>query len=242
MIHLLLINGWSANAAFWSEFASDLSNQFSFQVIDVDQSKTPDQWVQIIDRQVTENTLLMGWSLGGLLAIYYASISVKKNLGLITLQTNPCFIARREWPNAMMENEFQSLYQLVLNLDTNDSKLKFIRKFSHLLVQGSARHKVDRCHLKVLFTLNKLADRDALLSGLNLLRGLDVRKALTSVDIPCLHIFGQKDVLVPVELIDDLRQLVPEHQVVMNNEMAHLPCWSYRKEVISYLESFVKTL
>ena len=244
MIDILLINGWSANADFWIDSVKDLSGQFTVKVIDIDQAKSLDEWLELIDRSVTSNTLLMGWSLGGNLAIKYASVSEKTFLGLITLQTNPCFIAQELWPNALPEAEFIALYNLV---KSNDQKA-VVRRFTHLLVSGDVQYKADRKKLKMCYMETALKESAVLLSGLDLLRDLDVRSALLKVSVPCLHLLGEKDVLVPVGVKADISALlrknnrVDQHHLKALTEMAHLPCWTHWNESLMNIKEFVKTI
>ena len=245
MIHLLLINGWSANADFWVEFSKDLSAQFTVQIIDIDQTKSLDEWLGLVDQNISSNTLLMGWSLGGNLAIKYASSSQKEFLGLITLQTNPCFIAQNQWANALPLSEFSALYDLVKEGD----KKALVRRFTHLLVNGSKQYKSDRKQLKTCYSEVTIRESATLLSSLDLLRDLDVRNALIKVSLPCLHILGKKDVLIPAEVETDINDLICEnsrnrqnHQVKVLAEMAHLPCWGHRSEILMDIKNFVKTL
>ena len=244
MIHLLLINGWSANAGFWDEFSKDLSEQFTVQVIDIDQTRSLYEWLELIDQNTSSNTILMGWSLGGNLAIKYASVSQKKFLGLITLQTNPCFIAQDQWANALVLSEFSALYDLV----KNDDRKAFVRRFTHLLVNGSSQHKSDRKKLKACYSEATIKESAILLSGLDLLRDLDVREDLIKVSLPSLHLLGKADALIPAGVETDVNALLlnssacQNHQVKVLAEMAHLPCWAYRSEILMNINSFVKTI
>jgi pimeloyl-[acyl-carrier protein] methyl ester esterase len=244
LIHLLLINGWSANADFWKDFSKDLSGLFTVQIIDIDQTKSPEQWLELIDHNISSNTLLMGWSLGGNLAIKYAAQSQKEFLGLITLQTNPCFIARDQWANALPLSEFLALYDLV---KSGDEKA-LVRRFTHLLVSGSEQHKGDRKQLKLCYLESTLEESTILLAGLDLLRDLDVRDELVKVSLPCLHILGKEDTLIPSGVEADINALIRMNsarhdlQVKVLEEMAHLPCWAYRSEILMNINDFVKTI
>jgi len=244
LIHLLLINGWSANASFWGEFSKDLSEQFTFQIIDIDQTKSLDEWLELIDQNTSSDTLLVGWSLGGNLAIKYASESRKEFLGLITLQTNPCFIAQDQWVNALALSEFSALYDLV----KGGEKQALIRRFTHLLVNGSVQHKSDRKQLKACYSEASIKESAILLSSLDILRDLDVRDALIKVSLPCLHILGEEDVLIPAGVEVDIKALMhnasasQNHQMKVIAGMAHLPCWAHRPEILKNIESFVKTI
>jgi pimeloyl-ACP methyl ester carboxylesterase len=243
--HLLVINGWSANKDFWVDFSHDVSALFTVQIIDVDQVKPLNEWLELIDQNVSRHTLLMGWSLGGNLAVKYASVSRKEFLGLITLQTNPCFIAREQWTNALVATEFSALYDLVKSGD----KKTIVRRFTHLLVNGSGQHKSDRKQLKSCYSDASIKERAILLSGLDLLRDLDVRNALIKVSVPCLHILGAKDELIPASVKSDIEALFlsqggacQHHQVAVLAEMAHLPCWAHRTEILIRIKEFVKTI
>ncbi|MFT6123483.1 MAG: pimeloyl-[acyl-carrier protein] methyl ester esterase [Oleiphilaceae bacterium] len=213
--------------------------------MDIDQAKSLDEWLGLIDQHISSNTLLIGWSLGGNLAIQYAAASQKEFLGLITLQTNPCFIAKNQWANALPMAEFLALYDLV---KSGDQKA-VVRRFTHLLVSGSAEHKTDRKQLKRCYSDAFIKESAILLAGLNLLRDLDVRDALMDVSVPCLHLYGEKDVLIPENVASDIKALLLKrdptckaHQVKTLLGMAHLPCWAYRSEILMNIKDFVKTI
>lgn len=245
MNHLLLINGWSANKNFWSNFSQDLSETFEVEILDIDEIKPLDEWLAQIDQKISNNTLLMGWSLGGNLAIKYASQSDKSFLGLITLQTNPCFIAQNQWLNGLAEIEFQTLYDMVGEGD----KQSLVRRFSHLLVNGSSQHKSDRKELKLYYKESSLEEKETLLSGLNLLRHLDVRAVLADVHVPCVHLLGKQDALIPVAVKRDIEAILlrrningKAHHVDVIPCMGHLPCWAYRADILIRIKEFMKSL
>ena len=237
MIHILLINGWSANAGLWQDFIADLTESFTCEVIDLDQDKTLSEWLGLIDQSMRENTVLIGWSLGGTFAIQYAASTNKSFLALVTLQTNPCFLAQPGYTGGMGENELDALNELVS--DELGKRKVLVRQFSHLLVSGSLAHKEDRRSLKQNYDELSLPNAVVLRSGLLFLADLDVRQALTQVSQPCLHIYGCYDALVPVEVSSLVQKNNPHHQVHVIDEMGHLPCCFYRTEVISSLEKFL---
>ena len=218
---------------------------FNVQVMNIDQSKTVGEWLALIDQYVSKHTLIMGWSLGGNLAIKYASCAQKKFLGLITLQTNPCFITHDRWTHALSIAEFLALYELV----KNDDQKAIVRRFTHLLVSGSRQHKADRRHLKKCYSEASLQDSTVLLSGLELLRDLDVSEDLLAITVPCLFFLGAEDVLVPKGVAKDIATLwhrreldEGHHSVILVDGMAHLPCWAHRSEILMHIKRFVKTL
>jgi len=236
--HLLIINGWSANAHFWDDFIAGLQGDYLCEVIDLEQGMTLDESMQLIDDHIFENSLILGWSLGGTLAAYYAANSGKVFRGLILLQSSPCFVAQKGWAAGLPLDEFQSIYRLVVD---QDFKL-LVRHFTHLLVNGSDQHKVDRRFLKLRYTEQGLDDNGSLQAGLNLLSNLDVRESLSRINVPCLHVFGQQDALVSVLQVDEIKALVPAHRFNIIDDMAHFPCGAYREAVQTCLNNFVNDL
>ena len=238
MYHLLIINGWSANARFWNEFIEDLPAGVNSQVIDLDSSKSLEDYLVLIDQNVRENTLLLGWSLGGMLATKYAATSPKKFLGVVTLQATPCFIEKPDWVHGLSHLDFSALNDTVA--EQNFSVL--VRSFSNLLVSGAKRHKEDRRKLKPVYAEQYIFSGSVLLSGLDLLRELDLRADLPKIKVPFLHVFGGQDSLVSLRQVNQIRELAPTHEFCVIEDMAHFPCGVYRQQIIKRLKSFVNFL
>jgi len=236
--HLLIINGWSANSHFWDTFIDDLPDLYSCQVIDLDSTMDLTDCCELIDSYVQDNTLLMGWSLGGMVAAKYAALSTKRFLGVITLQATPCFVEKTDWPYALPVDELKSLRGVV---ESNNLKL-LIRNFSNLLVSGSQQYKEDRRQLKPIYTEGNLCSVSALLLGLDLLLKLDLRKDYQNIKVPFMAIFGEHDVLVSVKQVDEIKALFPVHEFHVINGMAHFPCGAHRQQVLERLECFVAAL
>ena len=234
VINLLLVNGWSVNALFWAGFEKDLVHKCSIKIIDLDKDRSLEDYMTIIDSHITPNTLLVGWSLGGTLAIQYAAMSQQSFLGVVTLQTNPCFVAKDEWPGVSIQ-QFRALEGLVKQEDWQTLH----RQFSHLLVKDSKQHRADRSYLKPVYQTDLLPSRAALTSSLLLLENLDVRDLLTKILLPALHIYGGKDNLVDEKIAAAVQKLSPSHQYEVIEGMAHLPSGTYRSQIQCLLNNFV---
>ena len=235
VLDLLIVNGWSANAKFWTDFEQGIDQTVKFTVIDLDKDLNLQEYLDLIDQSVTANTLILGWSLGGSLAIQYAASSQRPFLGLVTLQTNPCFVSQDNWPMGMDKALFESLQALVMN----DEVSVLSRQFSHLLVKGSDQHRSDRAYLKMVYQEGSLPSQATLLSGLALLARMDVRECLEKISLPCLHIYGAKDSLVNVQLVEKVKKLNPLHCCEIFKDMGHLPSGAYRSQIQNALNAFI---
>mgnify|MGYP000205613611 CR=1 FL=1 len=236
--HLVIVNGWSANSTFWDEFGLGLVGAFQVDILDLDQDKTLEDYLTELDQLITSETVLLGWSLGGSLALEYAATRGAKFKALITTQTNPCFVARDDWPDAVNIEDFYSLSGLVESYD----RTGLVRRFSRLMITGSERYKIDRSYLKQVYRLDGLPKRSCLESCLNMLHDLDMRQRYSEICIPSLHVFGGKDQLLPANLSSDIAQLNLAHQVSVIPEMAHLPVGAFRSEFQTAINNFVATL
>lgn len=145
--------------------------------------------------QAEKSELLIGWSLGGQLALYLAyTLQTRRQIMLpvICCMSNPCFVAQQEWPHAMPQRQYQNFATLI---DSNT--LKGIHRFCHLVSMGSSaplkRAKTLQSYLSKI-DLNYQKDH------LYLLEQLDLRKILYRLSSNMLFLIGNKDQLVPCKV------------------------------------------
>ncbi len=194
-LNIVLINGWSMPAGIWDDFFQHLTALVSirrYQVVSVDQTLTADQWLEYLDEVIEPNTLLLGWSLGGMLAMNYACLHSEKIVAVCTFQMNPKFVASTDWPCAMDVATFQAFKQLA-----SADAAKLVKQFGFLITTQGQEALSDLKRLKLSYTVDTLPSTTVLLSTLELLETLDVRAAITQLHKPQLHIYGEQDQLVP---------------------------------------------
>ena len=97
---LVLLPGWAMHSGVWGEFATQLSTHFTLTLIDHLPSlgnidAVADGIVELLD---DEPFYLLGWSLGGNVALNIAWRYPERVQGLILLATNPCCVANEAWP------------------------------------------------------------------------------------------------------------------------------------------------
>ena len=213
---LVLIHGWGVGSAIWGPLLPYLSQRYCVVLVDLPgyvdvQTASATTWelegltselVALIDQPA----IWCGWSLGGLLAIEVASRFPEKVQSLVTLGTNPAFVRRKGWPYGVEPGIFAS-FKTALRLDA----AKLLKRFSTILVQGSARPQNSARRLSSF--QDRLPDSDALLAGLQLLETLDLRENLGKLEMPHHHIFGGSDALVPAAVIGDIAKLSPRAQL-----------------------------
>jgi len=134
-----------------------------------------------------ERAVYVGWSLGGQLAIELAVREPQRVLAVVTVCSNPCFVATRDWPGMGADafREFRSGVQA--------DPIAALQRFDSLQVSGSAQ---PRQLLRQLRRLRQPASAE-LLAGLKWLQTLDQRDALAMLQQPQQHLLAERDALVP---------------------------------------------
>ncbi|WP_151704018.1 alpha/beta fold hydrolase [Nitrincola alkalilacustris] len=220
---LVLLHGWGSSSLVWEPVLSWLSRSFRLTLINLplelsQEQGDPGQLLpQLVDRLLAvapERAIWLGWSLGGQLALAVAQAAPHRVAGLVGVASNPCFILREDWSDALDEALFVQ-FEDALAADAH----KTLKRFVLLQAQGSENQ---RREVIQLMTALSTADSNTLACLLGLLR-LDMREALKTLQVPSLYMLGQHDLLVPVALADQLSRLRPDAQILIQEGAAHAP-------------------
>ncbi len=240
---VLIVNGWAANAAFWMHFCwvaeqVGLFSRSQVSILDLDQSLNESQWVDLIQANIRADTLVIGWSLGGIFAVQaVAQTALIKNTpkSLVLLNTAPGF-HQKSWPLGMNDADFEQFYQTV-----SSSPEQLIKTFSFLMVKGSRALREDRKQLKNLFNTSSLPSKDILLGGLALLKTAQAELAWKNLSVPTLLISGREDALFSPASVDAGAQLNDRWiQHTSISGMGHLPTLGFADQVVSAITHFYK--
>lgn len=237
---LVFLNGWAASSAMIGGLKSQLPATYELTVLDNLYQFELEDIVAKIDEQMTENSLLVGWSLGGMLALYYASLSSAEHQAkaLVLLNSSACFLERSDYEQGIKREEFDGLKNVIQEQNTT----ALVRLFTHLLVDGSRTNKEDRRLLRPIFNTQTLPSWAALTKGLGYLETLDLRSLLKSIQQPILCVLGEKDALVSASLGAELLEQNTEISVNIIAEMGHFPFGMFAQEVTDIILAYVSPL
>ena len=199
---ILLITGWGGGTKLLSALQQVLQNQGNqVELINIFNALDNAE-LQRQTEKAKDFDVIIGWSLGGQLATLLVdkiSKQYQQQKVLITLASNPCFVANDQWPTAMLQTTFQSFKQ-----SFEQDAIATLKKFGYMVCQGVESTKVDFVKLQSLIQAQKI---ELLQDGLNLLENLNLVNILKNYAGQQYHIFGKQDYLVSYKVMDNLQKL-----------------------------------
>ncbi len=158
---------------------------------------------QIQRHNITANSMVLGWSLGGQLASLLAE---RTQCRLITLASNPQFCSDASWAYGMQPEAFERFY-----IKQQTQPVQNLQQFAALtgLQDASSHTKAHIKHLKTQLTRLSESEQTMHLLHLHWLRSLNTRLVLATLSTPQLHIWGDVDALIPKHMASALA--LPPH-------------------------------
>lgn len=244
---LCLIHGWGAQNSVWREWAqTHLAPHFEVTLIDlpgfggspkIELQAGEDlnqAWLDAVADVLPTKTYLLGWSLGGLIALQLAERYPQHIKSLICLASTPSFVQTENWKWGVSP-ELMGDFIKTLGLDS----LALLSRFWKLQLQGSDGARQLIKHFTTQMKNRRMPSFIGLLQGLELLRDIDMRKNLASIQQPTLWLLGENDPLVPQEIVKLLPEMQPNSQVEIIQGAAHVPFFSHPEQTAQKVNAFL---
>ena len=240
---LVLLHGWGLNSGVWQSCITQLNTSFTVTTIDLpgfglNHQKLPAPYTleavaELISEILPNPCILLGWSLGGLLAQKIALIAAQKIKHLVLVSSSPRFIADGNWPG-MQSNVLSNFNaQLELNLAAT------VNRFMAIQAMGSPTAKQDIKVIKEQMDHYPAANPVALSAGLQLLEDSDLRSEFANIQCPVDFILGRLDSLVPLKLQENLSALHHKANITVFDKSSHAPFISEPQRFIEVLTNIV---
>lgn len=237
---IVLLHGWGFDSRVWEPLHDLLAQYADVWLVDLSyENQTVDSLSDAILEGLPAKSLLVGWSLGGMLAANITAQSLIENqekiiLGLVTLSANTKFVASESWPSAMPQATFSAFVEGV-----NKNPARQLKRFSILLAQGEDESREQAAWQNGV--LPEFVDKENLLAGLALLNAIDNMEKLKEIKCPSLFLFGKNDALVPSDAAKDLVINNEYHRIVVLENKGH--CLHYPQgECHSLIQAFIEQL
>lgn len=239
---LVLLHGWGLHSAVWDRVLPKLEEVYRVIRIDLPGHGLSDQSVDLGDLE-TLTTLLhklipsparvVGWSLGGLVALVYALRHPCSTQRLVLVASTPRFVSASDWRHATVPKVFED-FSLTLEQDYRTT----LNRFLALQVRSA---EGAHCALRELrrILLERPPQQRALHAGLELLRSTDLRDQLRNLDCPTRLIMGEKDTLVPQDSAHETVKQLKDGAFHIIRGAGHAPFLSHPGEFTATLHKFL---
>ncbi len=202
---LVLLHGWAMSAAVFSEIGALLADDFRLLIPDLPGHGHSSPAMQNnlaaisadllgwLDAVVEGPSALVGWSLGGMLAMEMASREAIAVDRLVLIGTTPRFTLSDDWPYGLPAVQVRALAR---NLER-----RFEATLADFFALAFAGEKIADERLRKIrsFAVKRspLPDRDAALGLLNMLAVQDQREILPAIKQPVMVLHGELDQISP---------------------------------------------
>ncbi len=247
-IPVILIHGWGLSGSVFhktrEELSKRLGDKFDFQAFNLpgygSNAGIPGNRsmgiTQFLENNLPEKAVILGWSLGGVLALRYAIFNPDRVKALITVASSPRFCALEEehWPgtDAKLLDKFASEL-------TQENSARVVDKFLSLQAMGSLSMKNDIREIRQLLAKDPLPSYYELISGLKTLQDEDLRNSVTRLKCPSLHMYGANDRLVPASGKNIWPQTA-KTLIHIFEKSSHAPFISEPEEFLKIMEDFLR--
>lgn len=217
-----MLHGWGFDAAVMQPLARALGKDFLVKQTNIPgitgiSAPAPDLYTiaTALSGEINRRTTIVGWSLGGNVAIEMASRLPADLTALILVCCNPSFVLRPHWPCGLDPGSIIGLRSMLA-----DNPVSAMQEFAGWCAMGERSVKQTR---RTLLELMQTActGPDSLDAGLKIIQGLDQRMQLAGLDCPVLMLFAENDHLVPMGAVEGCGQLSGNITVRVIRECGH---------------------
>ncbi len=239
--NVYLIHGWAANRHVFDDLIPRLPADWRISAPDLpghgqapfdgtfDVAATADA----IAAQISEPACILGWSLGGQVALYLAARHPEKVRALCLTASFARFQAAPDYPEGLSNPALAKMVALF-----GQDYHKYMKQFLQLqFLYAKDQHAILE---NILPDIVKHGSPAALQAALDAVADADARPLLAGIQAPTLLVFGGKDSITPPRMGEYLHRHLPHSELHILDKAAHAPFLTHAEQFAGLLTEFFK--
>ena len=242
---MCLLHGWALNLHVWDHITESLEQAYQVTRIDLpghgksapinDGDFTLDSVAEIIAGTIEQDTMLAGWSLGGLVAIKLAQLHPQLIKKLVLVASSPQFASADSWSHGIKKTIIEGFAK-----DLKDNYRETIMRFIALQTFGSEQAKPVVRELRNKVFASGEPHLESLFQGLKILQNAKLWGEAREISCPTLILLGEKDTLIPEDSGIETQNAIPGSQLEIIKGAGHAPFLSHPREFNEIVNRFLK--
>ena len=238
---LALLHGWGMNPRVFDGIVTQLNQHFTLLPLalpghdgtEISTTNTLATWAEQLSTQLPEQTMLLGWSLGGQVAMRIAQDYPAQIERLILVSSTPKFVLDDNWQAGIPLADITSFGEDIQR-DTRATLLRFLT----LQTRGASAQSALLETLRENFLAAPMPAPQALSAALEMLLHTDLRMEVATLTQPTLIIHGSLDKLTPPRAGAWLAEAIPDAKYCLIDGAAHAPFLSHTQQVAEAILEF----
>jgi pimeloyl-[acyl-carrier protein] methyl ester esterase len=244
---LVLLHGWAMHGGVFDSLVKKLELNYRVHIVDLpgfgfsredngnyNLDEVTDILISNFRERDLKNIILIGWSLGGLIAQNICLRDSELVSRLVLVASVPKFVYSDDWKNGIDESLLS-----VFHVSMQDDYRKTVLRFLSLQVLGDELAMLQlRLLRQEIFTRGE-PNPDALKSGLVILQNTDLRHRVAAITQQCLLVGGTQDQIVLIKAIQDTANLFSNAKYKIIEKSAHGLFLSHEPQFLEILNEFL---
>jgi pimeloyl-[acyl-carrier protein] methyl ester esterase len=240
---LVLLHGWALHGGVWGPWLDGLARQARLHVVDLP-GHGRSGWpagvqdlaglARAVFTMVPSGAAVLGWSLGGMVALELARQHPRHLRALVLVATTPKFLAGPDWEHGLRPDVLDEF-----SAGLAGDYRRTVQNFLALQTRGDEHALETLRALRALLASHGEPDPAALATGLRILREADLRDSLSRLTLPTLVVAGEHDRLTPPEAGQALVSALPAARFRLVERSGHAPFLSHPAEVLAEVAGFL---
>ena len=237
--NVYLIHGWAANHHIFDDLVPRLPADWRIHTPDLpghgaapfDGTFDVAAAADALAARIDEPACILGWSLGGQVALYLAARHPEKVRALCLTASFARFQAAPDYPEGLSNPALAKMVALF-----GQDYHKYMKQFLQLqFLYAKDQHPILE---KILPDIVKHGAPAALQAALDAVAAADARAFLPQITVPALLIFGGKDSITPPRMGEYLHRHLPHSELHIIEKAAHAPFLTHAEQFAAWLAGF----